>query len=543
MLRANFGETRRTRLAVAAIVLVAAAVRLWGIHFGLPHLNARPDEGAIVAIAGGMRGGDFNPHFFNYPALFMLAVALGWFALDVMSTVFPPLNLWMDAAATTTPYRIARYISAAAGIASVLFLFRVGERLFGVTTALASAALLALAFLHVRDSHFGVTDVPMTFLVLVAFYYIVRRFESGQRADLIAAGVASGLATSTKYNAVLIALPALAAIVLEPPGRRRSIGTRFWDAALYASLLVGAFLLTSPYSVLEFRRFIADVVYESKHLAGGHGIVLTRGWHHHATFTLRHGLGLPMLCAGVFGMLLLLVRDRRKGILVALFPVSYYALLGSGYTVFARYMLPVIPFVCLTAAYGVTETARWLAARADRPSVMPTLVTVAIAAILWPSGQSVVRFDRIISQTDSRVLARQWLDRTIPPGATIAQVGAPDGDVLLFERDRSELKYRSADISRPGSRPDVVIVNASPLGEEITNRVRRILSREYDAGFFQHAAASDPRNVYDWQDQFFVPLSGFEGIERPGPNVGIYLRRDFLPHVARIAAPLHLRRP
>src|SRR5688500_15151659 len=327
MLRADFSERRRIQVAVVAIVAVAAGVRLWGIHFGLPHLNARPDEGAIVAIAGGMRGGDFNPRFFNYPALFMLAVALGWFAVGVVSTVFP-LDLWMDAAATTTPYRIARYFSAAAGIASVLFVFRIGERLFGVTAAVVSAALLALAFLHVRDSHFGVTDVPMTFLVLVAFHYIVRLSESGNRADLIAAGVASGLATSTKYNAALIALPALAAIMLEPLGYHRSIGMRFRDAALYTSLLVGAFLLTSPYSVLEFRTFVADVTYESRHLAGGHGMVLTRGWHHHATSTLRYGVGLPMLCAAVFGMLLLIVRDRRKGILVALFPVSYYMLLG-----------------------------------------------------------------------------------------------------------------------------------------------------------------------------------------------------------------------
>ena len=523
---------------------VAAGVRLWGIHFGLPHLNARPDEGAIVAIAGGMRGGDFNPHFFNYPALFMLAVALGWFAVGVVSTVFP-LNLWMDAAATTTPYRIARYFSAAAGIASVLFVFRIGERLFGVTAAVVSAALLALAFLHVRDSHFGVTDVPMTFLVLVAFHYIVRLSQSGNRADLIAAGVASGLATSTKYNAALIALPALAAIMLEPLGHHRSIGMRVRDAALYTSLLVGAFLLTSPYSVLEFRTFVADVTYESRHLAGGHGMVLTRGWHHHATSTLRYGVGLPMLCAAVFGMLLLIVRDRRKGILVALFPVSYYMLLGSGYTVFARYMLPVVPFLCLTAAYGVTETARWLAARMNRASAMPALVTAATAGILWPSAQSVVQFDRIISRTDSRVLARQWLERTIPPGATIAQVGEPGGHVLLFERDRSEPQYRAADISRPGARPDVVIVNSSPLGasDQVTNRVRRILAREYDTGVFQHAAAFETRNVYDWQDQFFVPLSGFEGIERPGPNVRIYLRRDFLPHVPRAEATLHLRSP
>jgi 4-amino-4-deoxy-L-arabinose transferase-like glycosyltransferase len=85
--------------------------------------------------------------------------------------------------AATTTYGIARYLSAAAGIASVLMIFHIGVRLFGRTTALAAAVLLSLAFLHVRDSHFGVTDVPMTFMVLVAFFFIVRLSESGAKRD------------------------------------------------------------------------------------------------------------------------------------------------------------------------------------------------------------------------------------------------------------------------------------------------------------------------------------------------------------------------
>ena len=203
----------RRHWPVAAILIVAAVARLWGIHFGLPHLNARPDEGTIVSIAGGMYHGDLNPHFFNYPALFMTSVAA-------------VLSLVPDPSGTTTPYMIARYLSAGAGIASVLVLFRIGQRLFGQAAGLASAALLAVAFLHVRDSHFGVTDVPMTFLALVAFFYILRVSESARTRDVIAAGVASGLATSTKYNAALLALPALLAIFMNRHGQPEPLRDR-----------------------------------------------------------------------------------------------------------------------------------------------------------------------------------------------------------------------------------------------------------------------------------------------------------------------------
>ena len=40
----------------------------------------------------------------------------------------------------------------------------------------------------------------------------------------------------------------------------------------------------------------------------------------------------------------------------------------------------------------------------------------------------------------------------------------------------------------------------------------------------QDLSATDA--VYDWQDEFYLPLAGFGGIERPGPNLTIYVRPD-----------------
>jgi hypothetical protein len=47
--------------------------------------------------------------------------------------------------------------------------YAAGQRLFDRTTALIGAFFLACAALHVRDSHFGVTDVAATLLVTVSF--------------------------------------------------------------------------------------------------------------------------------------------------------------------------------------------------------------------------------------------------------------------------------------------------------------------------------------------------------------------------------------
>src|SRR5947208_1988115 len=66
--------TRRGALLLAAITVVGAAVRFWGIGFGLPHTYARPDEDAIVTIATRIYRDGPNPHFFVYPTLAFWAI-------------------------------------------------------------------------------------------------------------------------------------------------------------------------------------------------------------------------------------------------------------------------------------------------------------------------------------------------------------------------------------------------------------------------------------------------------------------------------------
>jgi hypothetical protein len=511
-------------LLLAAILLTAAVARLCGINFGLPHLNCRPDEGAVVSIAGGLYAGDLNPHVFNYPAFFMLSIAL---ALTMLKTVGVTLTF-------STAYRIARYFSAAAGIATVVVIFRIGLRLFGQAGALAAAALLSLAFLHVRDSHFGVTDVPMTFLVVVAFLFIVRLSESGETRDLLAAGVFAGLATSTKYNAALIALPAMLVIATGTVSVQNAWRERFRRAALFGAMMTAAFLLTSPYTLLDYREFLEDFLFESRHLRMGHGVDLGLGWRHHIVSTLRYGVGTPVLLSGIAGFLLLLWRDPRKGLLVAVFPFSYYLLLGSGRTVFARYMIPVVPFLCLAAGYAVTEAASWLAARVGRPRLAPLAAAAAVIAVVWPSAQSVIAFDQLISIDDNRLIARRWVERQIPKDATIAQIGATSGHVFLH--DSNETRYRRMSVRNRRNRPDLIIVQTSPIlpiPRELP-RMADAIAADYELAFDRKGVGDDPANVYDWQDEFFLPLTGFKRIERPGPNFKIYIRRGVYPHVLRL---------
>ena len=72
----------------------------------------------------------------------------------------------------------------------------------------------------------------------------------------------------------------------------------------------------------------------------------------------------------------------------------------------------------------------------------------------------------------------------------------------------------------------MIVVPSSPLIPAVDlGKVASILATDYSVGADLIAGADDPDNVYDTQDEFYLPLTGFHGIDRPGPNLTVYVRR------------------
>ena len=68
---ARIKDLKKFKIAcfLAVILLLAAIVRIWGIGFGLPNTNCRPDEEQIVNIVRSPLH-NFHPGPFNYPSLY-----------------------------------------------------------------------------------------------------------------------------------------------------------------------------------------------------------------------------------------------------------------------------------------------------------------------------------------------------------------------------------------------------------------------------------------------------------------------------------------
>ena len=516
---------------LGGILAIAAVARLWGLGFGLPHTQARPDETQIIDVTLYFLRGDFKPPFYDYPWFYMWMLTGLYMAYYAWGVVAGDFNTVSDLVASWPVnwapfFLISRGLSAAAGTATVLVVYRLARKHWDERTALVSALFMALTFIHARDSHFGTTDVVMTLFIVLSVSLLISAHLTRRRILFAAAGLTGGLAAGTKYNGAFLVAPLLASYflnIIDSPGRR------LWAMVDYRLLwftvpFAAALGISVPFLFADIDRFWAAMQELSRSMQHGQGTFTPEnGWLHHLTHSLRYGMTLPLLVAGVAGCGMLLFRQPRLAVLLLAFPVAYFAVAGSFGNLFFRYMIPVAPFLALAAAWLVTDIVR-------RFTPSPLALGLVAVGVILPSALSTWHFNRIVAATDNRVLVAQWFADHVRPGESVVQSGSIYGYAQLdnriwvpwtWDRNRKTFLVKNR---RAEGRPDWILIQDSPLPSMTQDVVNQFLTEGYAEVKRFPAFSAGPRRVYDRQDAFFVPFAGFSGVDRPGPNFTLYRR-------------------
>jgi 4-amino-4-deoxy-L-arabinose transferase-like glycosyltransferase len=517
------------------VVLAGAALRVFPLWFGLPYPQARPDEETALSLALQASRGDLNPRFFHWPSLtiYVFAAVLG---VARLAHGLLARGGELDFAGHVL---LARLVVALAGTATVYVLFHLASRAAGARTALLASAFLAVAILHVRESHFAMTDVLTTMLVAASLAHLMRVVMAPVRsvpADAVRwcaiAGLSAGLAASTKYSAAALAASMLAAQALwfiRVP-RLALSGGAWLPSIAYGAAMIAGFLVATPYAGLDHLKFSRDVAFNFTHLSGGHqGVMLGHGWVYHATTSLPYGVGVPVYLAALAGLVPFARHHARAATVLGAFAVSFYLVVGNGYTVFFRYMLPLVPLVCLSAAIGVSHAASWLAPRLRVREGVALAVLVAVTA--GPALVYSAWFDLLLARTDTRVLAGRWLEERIRPGESLYDAGDDYARLDMWRAAFDSWDYDEASGSftgGDGGEPDWLVLHESPLSAYTRTppALRQLAASTYALVHEVPGTRGRARSaMYDRQDAFFLPVSGFSTVVRPGPTVRIYRRR------------------
>lgn len=461
-------------VGLGSILGLALLVRLPGIWTSLPFVF-HWDEPTLVNLAIWIfTEGSLNPQFFHYPAGMVYLLALLFGAALVIGSlfgVFPGVKAGIDALASGTYprppgggivykfptrgvpvlYVLARLVSALLGTLTAWWSFRLARALGGGRAGWLAALLIATSALHAANSALATTDVACA-AFLAWFLACLLGGGTPRRA-----GIALGLAAAFKYSAGIGLYLWPLGLVFVPEGYDRRGWNRAWLRLLPWTAAV--FLVLNPYILLTPGAFFRDFVFEAAHMRSGtahfgEGIAIGRGGLPVVASTLWRELG-PLPLIGIIASVVWAwprwrpqpppagdtsgppaVRPR------AVLLVAAWCLLGLGQlatwkTVYARYLLPLWPALCVLAAVGwsvlvdgllkrfapasrlagdqrgVARGGRWLVA---------ILLAILVLPGLWPLGRSVAARMR----PDPRVEMSRVLEQILQQGEALAvEQGGP----------------------------------------------------------------------------------------------------------------------
>lgn len=369
-----------SRLVVALVVVVvalSAAVRLVDL--------ARFPEAV------------FDEHYYVHDARAILhgdlagSTSQPWKPVALRSAAHPDLAKIAIAAGIAVAGDNAwgwRLPAALVGVALVASVFPLARRL-GLSDewSLAAVVLVASDPMLMLESRLAVLDMFVGLGTVAAVYLALRSVQSDFRLGwLLACGAAVGAAIACKWSG-LLAVPAALVVLLPPLVRRERGGGRggvsiLPAAAAFLTASLAVYLLTSmPY-------FIA-----------GHGLghwarlqehMATFGWNVRGNLSFASrpltwafdvhpiwyvwslgpdgatgllAIGNPLLWWTavlvwvVLGILAILRRDWRLGVVPALVAVLYLPWLLTSRQTYIYYMVPIVPFLAIAVATGLSRVA------------------------------------------------------------------------------------------------------------------------------------------------------------------------------------------
>jgi 4-amino-4-deoxy-L-arabinose transferase-like glycosyltransferase len=407
-----------TWVLISAFLVVAFVLRAWGARFGLPEYVYHPDEHAIVDRAAAiLRTGDYSPHWFNYPSVYIYLQALSYIPYFLISAARGFGNTIPDPA----PYGFyfaGRLMTAFVGALTVPVVYALGARLFGRRTGLLSCTLLTFWLLHVVHSHYVTTDVPAAFFVTLSLLFCGLLIQTADMRYTVLAGLVAGLAASTKYPAAVTLLPVVVAQVL-------SRSTREWQTlarrlGLTLAAFAGGFLLGTPYAVLELNTFLSSLASVLGHYGASQpGFEGGTAWLWYLRETLTSADAV-IVGLGLVGIVWAVVKHRRGDLVLLSFLVPYYLLISLWRVRFERNLVALLPLLAVLAARILVHAVSWMTSKwaGLRRWEVPVLLCVTALVLVAPA-KAAIDFESAISQRDHRTLAAEWVNANVPAGSKI----------------------------------------------------------------------------------------------------------------------------
>lgn len=413
---------------LVVILTIAALLRLGGIRFGEP-LVVHPTESQLLEqtlSASSQRG---HPGNFEQPSGMVYLSLLTQGLHYLCGKAQTPLEFWQGLREEPFEYHLwVRVLVAVFGVLGVFAVWLLGREWDRGRTKMrvlgwGGACLLAVHFLHLRDSHFATIDVPLTTCITFALWLLLREYhrESTDIVRLLVVAFWIGISCGAGYRAAVLIIPLLYVgydNALRGKEVTISLSWLIGSAAILVATVMAGFFLTTPFALIDPNRFWADV--GNLWFGAPSEEVLHAG---PAPYLLGYidgpwmwGGGMGLALFSFLGLMMALLRHENEDKVLLCFAIPYLLLISLQREVRGYLLLPLVPIQILwavrfIAVYAIHPWAQEIAGRGMRRAA----VCIIVLLLALESGIPAVRLVHLLRQTDTRAEARTRLSLLLSP--------------------------------------------------------------------------------------------------------------------------------
>ena len=437
----------RSKWILLAIMGVAAGVFLAGVRKDLPYSH-EVDENIYVDNAVRMAAsGDLNPRWFGNPGstvIYPLVVLFhSWHAIEYGGNFLRPDKDVISAFTSDQSqfYLLGRLLTAFYALLAVLMTYCVGKRLFGERVGLLGAWFSILSPLVAYYAQVVRTDHAGSFFGMLSLWLILRLCDQPSAKNQLLTGLSIGCSVATRYFMVTLVPILIAADILIVRQRRRNPdGTSCsWRAiALGLAAAPLGFVVCTPFFVLNLPTVLRSITLEARpgH-AGADGLSPAGNLAWYLTQAIPANISLPLAILAAIGALLVVIRRRPDQLLILGFLALFVLSTSLSCLHWNRWMIQILPILFLFAAQALSAAVSRLASLFRlQPKKQRLLLCLLIALASALPLHDLLLYEISDTATGTRILAREWIIRNLPPGTKVAfdasSVPLGGTDLLVF---------------------------------------------------------------------------------------------------------------
>jgi hypothetical protein len=392
---------------IYCLVFFVFILRIVGIFDGLPAAyNSTEYFLAKTSLAMGARQ-SLDPQVYVYPTLYayflLFIYTIIYFLGYLVGNFSNTIDFAVQFLVNPSPFYLSgRIINVLLSIVTVLIFYSRMRLLFGEVTARFAAMSAGLGYYFMLYSRFAVADTMLIYFSTLATFSLLHVYFNPSQRNYTWAGLFTGLAIGTKYNAGFLILGVFTVFLLDWIEHRPK---KFWQNGVLLSLsLLSGFLIFNPLWLINFPDFVAGYRLVSAQMHTAVSLYYGENYLWEISQLIRYELfiGLGFCIGSVMSVL----KVKRYHLILLLPMLVTFIYVGSWQKKGIDYLFAVFPAWIIMFSLWIKEL--WIRLGSKRHLKISLVIVIFLPSLFMNIHQNLISLNE-----DTREQATNWIIKNV----------------------------------------------------------------------------------------------------------------------------------